>query len=178
MEICRIDLTEEKFEKLKNKTVACIGFFDGVHKMHKRILKKTKQIANKKSLDSIVITFDKKISLYLQNQENYFQSKEIKYEIFHKIMDPDFIFEIKVDQNSIKKSKEEFVHYLKRILNVEYIVVGSDFRFGFKAEGDVKYLRKNFNSFKIFKRKKNISTTNLKKAANKNEIKIINRILK
>ena len=39
------------------RNVACIGYFDGVHKGHQLLIKKTVEIANKKGLQPYLITF-------------------------------------------------------------------------------------------------------------------------
>ena len=41
-----------------NKTVACIGYFDGFHKGHQQLVKQAIEIAQKKNINVSIITFD------------------------------------------------------------------------------------------------------------------------
>ena len=55
MKVIRMDLNEiEQLEDL----AACIGYFDGMHVGHMRLIEKTLEQADKKGLKSACITFD------------------------------------------------------------------------------------------------------------------------
>lgn len=56
MNIIRIN--HKHIPSVFNKTVACIGYFDGFHKGHQQLVKQAIEIAQKKNIDVSIITFD------------------------------------------------------------------------------------------------------------------------
>jgi riboflavin kinase/FMN adenylyltransferase len=179
MEIIKINLSENKpFNN--NKAVACIGFFDGVHRLHEKILRKTKKVAKKNSADFVVITFSAKIRDYLKKTDTSIQSSKEKYEVFEKLFTPDFVYEIIVNDEVITKSSEFFMDYLKNILNVEKIIVGSDFRFGKGAAGTATDLINYFGNGNIivFKRSKRYSSTKIRELLKEKDKKSVKKLSK
>ncbi|QHX36588.1 hypothetical protein [Spiroplasma sp. BIUS-1] len=176
-----------KIETLLNKKevfsfsseVVCIGFFDGVHKMHKKILEKTKNIAKENNFKWSIITFTEKVSDFLNSTKNNIQLKEKKYNIFEKEFNPNGLIEIQVNNETIKKQPEEFCDFLKNNLKVKKIVVGSDFKFGFKGEGNVLLLQKYFGkeNIIIFDRVENISTSLIREKISTGSVQEIKKIL-
>ncbi|AOG60305.1 bifunctional riboflavin kinase/FMN adenylyltransferase [Spiroplasma helicoides] len=161
---------------INNKNVVCIGFFDGVHKLHQKVIEKTKQIAELSKLSWSIITFSEKINNFLENKPNNLQAKNLKYKFFEDVYNPDFLFEIQVNNDTIHINKNEFISYLKTNLNVAKVVVGSDFNFGFKGEGNVQDLTKAFgqeNVF-VFERVQEYSSTQLKNLLMQGKIKELN----
>ena len=127
-------------KKVKTKkSVAAIGFFDGIHIAHQELIKKTIQIGDKKKLNKIVITFDNHPKSIINNNEY----KEIitfkeKIEILKKY-DIDYIYIIKFSKETSKITPQKFIEkYLK---NIDTIICGFDFKFGHKAQGNTKSLQ-------------------------------------
>ncbi|MCX7911111.1 MAG: riboflavin biosynthesis protein RibF [Endomicrobia bacterium] len=114
-------------------SVATIGFFDGVHLGHQKLIATVKQLAKDSNLRSLVFTFDKS----LKSKELIFsfkkKIKDIKLFKVDKIIVLNFE---KIKNLSPKKFFEKFIVKNK----VKMIVIGSDFRFGKNASGDVDLL--------------------------------------
>ncbi|AUB31460.1 hypothetical protein [Spiroplasma floricola] len=170
---------EEMFDFNITNNIICIGFFEGIHKMHKKIILETKNISKLEKSTSSIITFSEKISDFLNKKSNNFQSKEHKYNLIEKKYNPDFLFEIQVNNEIIKKSPEEFCDFLKTKLSVKKIVVGSDFRFGFKNEGDINFLQNYFGKSNIivFERVVGISSTLIRENISLGNIDKVKQIL-
>ncbi|QBQ07603.1 bifunctional riboflavin kinase/FMN adenylyltransferase [Spiroplasma gladiatoris] len=175
MQLIDIDFTKLNYNFNKKNTI-CIGFFDGVHKLHQKIMLKTKSIAKENNESFSIMTFSKKVSDFLKNQSNNLQSKKVKYQILQNLFEPDYLFEIQVNKKTISKSKSEFISYLKDILNANHIIVGSDFTFGYKREGKIDDLYEAFGkeNVYVFNRNFNYSTSNLKQLLYEGKIEQLN----
>ncbi|ARU91925.1 bifunctional riboflavin kinase/FMN adenylyltransferase [Spiroplasma clarkii] len=137
MQIEKIQLERADPVKLKKSNVVTIGFFDGLHKMHKKILFKTKKLAKKNNCLFSVVTFSQKIRNFLNKTEEHILTRLENYQLITQTFEPDYIFEIQTNMKTITKSKLYFMKYLREKLMVEKIVVGSDFRFGDRASGTI-----------------------------------------
>ena len=126
----------------KQNTVLTIGNFDGVHRGHQKIIKQIVKLSKKKNLKSVVITFKPHPSVFLKKNYKPFKltSEETKIEEIKKL-GIDYLIFLKFDKNFNKLSPENFVKKLVSF-RPKFIVVGYNFRFGFKREGDVHLLKK------------------------------------
>ena len=114
--------SKDKYNKI------AIGYFDGVHKGHQKILSQLDE-------NDLIITF-----------LNNFKDQDI-YPVEDKIVllkqyCPNIVI---FDLKAIKKdSKSKFINYLKEF-EPQQIITGEDFRFGYKASGSVADLEKHFD---------------------------------
>jgi len=138
-----------KLEKLKNGSlkdvVAVIGFFDGVHIGHKKIIRLCVERAEKIKGTSVVFTFDKpplnilKRSVYKKLITSY--ADKIK---LIKELGVNFIVSAKFDSDFSKIEPEQFCsEILIDKLNIKDLFIGEDFKFGSNASGNTSFL-KNF----------------------------------
>lgn len=124
--------------------IATIGYFDGIHLGHQKLINRVVELANEIRLDPALYTFN----VYAENSksEQLIMSRGEKVKAIKELG----ISEIKtLIFSSIKNmTKEEFVENLKD--EVHILVVGEDFRFGKDREGDVNYLKQCQDaSFKV-----------------------------
>jgi riboflavin kinase/FMN adenylyltransferase len=177
MQIVDINLTENK-PFLDEKTIACIGFFDGIHKVHEKILRKAANIAKRKKLKLVVITFDKKIRDFLQQKNTTIQKNRLKYALIDRLVAPSFVFEIQVSTKVTKVSSAFFMSYIKNVLNVQRIVVGNDFRFGEKASGNINDLKNFFGArnVTVFRRRKKYSSSRIKELLQAKQYRQVKKI--
>ncbi|MDR1417574.1 MAG: riboflavin biosynthesis protein RibF [Endomicrobium sp.] len=119
------------------KSIITIGTFDGVHKGHQLLLKKTLSIAKKKNLRSILITLEKpikKVSGFL----TIYQEKEEEFKSFGF----DEIYVLKVPSDILSISSDKFFdEFLLNRLRVDTIICGCDFAFGKYRKGDIVWLK-------------------------------------
>jgi len=137
----------------KQECVATIGVFDGVHKGHQCILKKVKKESEKNNCFSLVITFTVpprellKGRLSVNNSKtNEFFSGQIfdsKQKIhFVRELGIDFFWLLKASNDFLELPAHSFIEYILNYFIIKQLIVGSDFRFGYKGKGDVGYLKK------------------------------------
>lgn len=115
------------------KYVATIGFFDGVHIGHKKLIQEVKNISKLNSLKSLIITFDTVAKI----EKNLIYPLETKLEILSSFK-IDKILLLKFKEIEKLSAEEFFKKFI--IKNVSVLVVGEDFKFGRNASGDVKML--------------------------------------
>ncbi len=125
-----------------DRSVVTIGNFDGLHKGHQVLIKEAVQFANKKNIKSVVFTFD-------NHPANYFAKKTIKNIITNnekinrmKSLGVDILVIIPFNGYMTKISPIEFVKdILIKKLGARKIIVGHDFTFARRKEGNVKLLK-------------------------------------
>lgn len=125
-----------------SKSVVTIGNFDGVHKGHQVLIKKTVKFANENNLKSIVFTFE-------NHPINYFKNKKIKNIITNsekiskiKKLGIDILIMIPFDSYMTKISPLEFIkEILIDKLDAKKIIVGHDFTFARRKEGNTEILK-------------------------------------
>lgn len=130
------------YEESRNNYIA-LGSFDGLHLGHLSLVKKVKSLAKENNGKSIVFTFknhprtfiniNNKIELIMTNEEkiNVLQKEGIDILAFK-----DF------DEKMMKMMPDEFINWLCKTYNVKGIIVGFNFKFGYKNLGDVDLLKK------------------------------------
>ncbi len=131
-------ILDKKDLPLKEETVCTIGSFDGFHIGHKKILEKVKRRAKETNRKSLVVTFDphpKKV-LNPENAPCTITDMETKKELLEK-ENIDYLFIIKFDKSFSKISAKDFLKFLTDKLKCRHIVVGYDWQFGYKKEGNV-----------------------------------------
>lgn len=131
-------------DKKYNFSCVALGNFDGIHIGHDILIKKMIQISREKEQDSIIITFrfiNKNLPKSIHNLQ-YINNFNSKLEMLKNYEVTDVV-DIGLDDTISKYTPEEFI---KNILidkfNVKNIVIGYNFKFGHKASGDIKTLRR------------------------------------
>lgn len=130
------------------KSVITIGNFDGLHKGHQVLIKEAVKSANTKGIKSVLFTFE-------NHPSNYFAKSPIKNIITNKEklnrvkrLGIDIVVMIPFDEYMTKISPIEFVkEILIEKLGAKKIVVGHDFTFARKKEGNTKLLEKLSNEY-------------------------------
>lgn len=135
----------KSLDEIKNieNSIVTIGNFDGVHKGHTQLIKKTVDQAKKNNFKSIVFTFE-------NHPMRYFRSNSIKNLITNedkiKLLESlgvDIIVMIPFDEYMTKISAQDFVkHILFDKLKCKKAIVGHDFKFARKKEADAHMLKK------------------------------------
>ncbi|MBU1121356.1 MAG: bifunctional riboflavin kinase/FAD synthetase [Candidatus Omnitrophota bacterium] len=125
----------------KKECIAAIGVFDGVHLGHQYILNKLIQESEEEGRQSLLITFDIPPKMILNKTfPGCITSSEDKKSII-KSMGVDYLWFLKTHSSFLKQSGKEFIGYILENFKIKKFIVGSDFRFGYKGETDVKRFR-------------------------------------
>ena len=133
MEIFNIsDISE--IEKENKKRVAALGFFDGIHKAHQKIIGDTVKEAGEEFI-SVVITLDKSPKEYFgKTSEESLTPTNKKNELLREL-GVDEVYYLEFNEKLQNLSAEEFINNILKKLNVEKVFCGFDYRFGFKGLG-------------------------------------------
>lgn len=165
-----------------DENVSCIGYFDGVHIGHQKLIKETVKRANKLNLVPTLICFKPdplevitgKKQKHILSFSNQF--KTIEYFGIKQIIIINF------NEELMKMTPSQFIkNYLNR-LNMKQLICGYDFTYGYKGKGDIACLKKygKFESFvvdrKDYKGEK-VSSTRIKQSLSKGNIKLVNKLL-
>lgn len=129
---------EINFKKECNiKTVLALGFFDGVHVGHIKLIMKAKRIAEQKKMKLAVMTFYPHPKEILQGRKfDYLMSLENK-EKKMKQLGVDYLYVVKFTKELSLLSPQNFVKKYIIDLNVRHAVAGYDFTFGHKGDGNM-----------------------------------------
>ncbi|SNZ06342.1 riboflavin kinase / FMN adenylyltransferase [Persephonella hydrogeniphila] len=127
---------------LNEETVCTIGNFDGFHKGHAYILHRVKETAEQERKKSVVITFEphpKKI-LFPEKAPCRITGLETKIDLLGT-KGIDYLYIVHFDKKFAEKSPEEFIKFLSNQLKCKKLIVGHDWKFGYRGEGDIQKAR-------------------------------------
>ncbi len=124
------------------KKAVALGNFDGLHRAHIKIIKTCCQYAKENGLESSVLLFCEHTLNVITNQKIKLLTDEREKLELLDFFGVNSVYIRKFDSDFMHLSPEEFVRMLVDNLNPAAVCVGYDYRFGYKAEGDVKTLEK------------------------------------
>ena len=134
-----------RFSQIEQSCVATIGKFDGVHLGHQLILDQLKQRAEQLKLPSVVILME-------PHPEEFFAgvgaSCPARLTILQEKLELlesfgiDYVLQLTFDKALSELSAEDYIKdMLVDGLGIASFIVGSDFRFGYKRQGNYKLLQ-------------------------------------
>ncbi len=124
--------------EIDRPTAIALGTFDGVHLGHQAVINQMITSAEKANLAKTIVTFDA-VPKQHGKAPSLLMSAEEKLAMFAK-MDVDNVIILTFNQQLKTMSRDDFYLLLRENILARVIAVGEDFRFGYKAEGDVFYL--------------------------------------
>jgi len=121
-----------------------IGVFDGVHRAHKAIIKKTVNIAKQLNGTSIILTFNPHPAKILGASANPLLLTSLDHRLrLIAQLEPDICLVLKFNKIFAKMRAEDFTrNILKKKLGAAWIIVGEKFNFGKNKNGDIDQLIK------------------------------------
>lgn len=127
--------------KIKENTYIALGSFDGLHMGHLKLINKAKKLANINSGQSMVFAFkNHPLSvIYPELAPKILMSNATKLQIL-SVLKVDIVNLIDFDKNFMTISPEDFIANIVKTYNAKGIVVGYNYRFGYKNLGDVELL--------------------------------------
>lgn len=124
------------------RMVLALGYFDGLHKGHQRVINQAKEIALQKGLKSAVMTFDPHPSVVLKKVDQHVATiitLEEKIKLL-KELDVDLLIIVKFTEQFAALTPQQFVDEFIIGLNVEHVVAGFDFTYGHMGKGTMETL--------------------------------------
>ncbi|TPR17447.1 riboflavin biosynthesis protein RibF [Apilactobacillus timberlakei] len=186
MEIIKIHHPIDNNFKSSDKCVLAMGYFDGIHLGHQKVIEKAKEIAIKKHLDLALLTYDHKPSIvYKQissHERRNITLNDYKMKLF-KTFGVKKVFLVNYSFDFQNQSPIEFVNnYLIRF-NVDTVVAGVDHTYGSKdadmknmigySDGRFDVCAVDLSSFND----KKISSTAIRHNLDQGDIKTVNNLL-
>lgn len=161
--------------------IMAIGFFDGVHLGHQELLKRARTLAEKDAVPFTAMTFSPHPDEVIKGETD----REYLTPLPQKIekmaaMGVDKLFVMRFDRTFASLPPTDFINdYIVRI-HTKHVVVGFDFTFGFKAQGNTELLRResrNQFGLSIIPKKtylnKKISSTLLRELIGNGEVDMV-----
>ncbi|UCH93538.1 MAG: bifunctional riboflavin kinase/FAD synthetase [Candidatus Aminicenantes bacterium] len=125
--------------KIRGGAVA-VGNFDGFHLGHRKIIENLKQVARKKNLVSIIVTFTPNPKIYFKKEKYLIHTDAQKKKILESL-GVDQVIMLNFGE-IVDMSDEQFLkNFLIDRYNMKHIVMGENFRFGKGREGDIGFLQ-------------------------------------
>lgn len=161
----------------KNRTAITLGKFDGLHLGHQLLVERVIEHQKNNGVDSIVFAFDMPTDMRLLT------SKEKAEKLEGKI---DYFIDCPFTEDISSISAEDFIkNVLVDIFHVKYVVVGTDFGFGKKRQGNVQMLKDYAEKYdyevEVVEKKQYhgrvISSTYIKEELKKGNIDLVNELL-
>ncbi len=125
----------------KNPKAITIGNFDGIHKGHQVLINKTKAISAKNNVESLIFTFDKlPKEIFGPDTFQRLHDNRTKESILNAYKVDTLL---SIDFNEIKDYKADYFceEVLIKKLNIQYLIIGENFKFGKDRSGDIEKLR-------------------------------------
>jgi len=130
----------ENLEDIKENTAITVGNFDGIHLGHRYLIKKVKKRAEKENLRTLVLTFCPHPLKVLAPGLLPCELTDIdeKIEAFGEL-GVNYLCFIRFDKDFSKIRAKDFLkEILYKKLKCRYLLVGYDWRYGYKREGEIK----------------------------------------
>jgi len=168
------------------ETVCAIGFFDGIHKGHQKVIQTAVNEAKNKNMESAVITFHPHPSVVLQKKTQHVQYitplKE-KQEILQQL-EVDRLYIITFNKDLAALSPQAFIDHFIIGLNVKHLVAGFDYTYGHKGQGNMENIESQTRNIftyttidKLEAGNEKISSTRIRKLLETGKIKTVNDLL-
>lgn len=138
MDIIKVDYNGNL--KFNDEVVAVLGQFDGLHRGHIELIEEAKRIAKSQKMKVAILTFDPHPDFVLKKRDNYGYLTPLprKLELL-KELEIDYVVLIHFDIPLSQLDPETF--YQRYLFSINTIVVGSDYRYGYKGKGNVETLK-------------------------------------
>ena len=122
--------------KIEEPTAVTLGKFDGLHRGHELLMHTVLECKERYHVASVAFTFDMPPRNRVEEiVANVLTTNEEKQYIFEK-QGIDYLIECPFTTEVMSMEPKDFIAWIATSLNMKYVVVGDDFRFGHKRAGD------------------------------------------
>ncbi|CRX37308.1 / ribF / Riboflavin biosynthesis protein ribF /:186551 Forward [Candidatus Hepatoplasma crinochetorum] len=177
MEIINFDIKNNKLDD-KTKRIIILGKFNTFHLGHQKLLHKAIDLKAKKNYQLIVMLYPD-YNNFTKLKVKKILPLEERIKILKKY-NVDFVLLFEESAKNYQITRENFIDYLKKKLNVSDIIIGENFSFGKNKMDDFELLKKNFNLYLLKLEKFNnqiISSSLIKMLLDEGAIEDANKLL-
>lgn len=135
--VVELDLDSISHIEAPAPTAMALGYFDGVHKGHKAVIETAKAEAEKRGIQSAVMTFyphPKEVLSKPDQPIDYLTPLQAKVARL-KALGVDVVYVVNFTKAFSKLTPQAFIERFVIGLNVKHVVAGFDFTYGVKGEG-------------------------------------------
>lgn len=127
------------------ETVAAIGFFDGIHKGHQAVIKNAVKEAEKRNMESAVITFYPHPSVVFSKDVTHVEyiTPIPEKEDILKEFNIDRLYIITFNKQLSLMEPQAFIDHFIIGLNIKHVVAGFDFTYGPKDKANMNTIEKH-----------------------------------
>ncbi|MGL4991092.1 MAG: bifunctional riboflavin kinase/FAD synthetase [Sarcina sp.] len=138
-----IMIDETYQNKFTEKTYIALGSFDGIHKGHLTLMEEVIKLSEKNDAKSMVYTFKNHPLTIISktSKPKIIMSNDKKIKVL-KNMGIDIVCLETFDRKLMGMEPKTFIEMLLKNFNAKGIVVGFNYRFGYKNKGDIALLEK------------------------------------
>ncbi|MCM1991122.1 bifunctional riboflavin kinase/FAD synthetase [Oceanirhabdus seepicola] len=128
--------------RIQEDTVIVLGSFDGIHIGHRKLIETAIEIGQMLGIQSMVYTFGNHPLSVINSHRTpkLIMSNKVKIEYFEKL-GVDLLALTQFNSEFMEWSPEEFIRLLTEKYGAKHIIVGYNYRFGYKNLGDVELLK-------------------------------------
>ncbi|NLM18942.1 MAG: bifunctional riboflavin kinase/FAD synthetase [Clostridiaceae bacterium] len=133
------------FQVVNQPRAIALGFFDGVHLGHQRLIKELITLSRSRGLISTVFTFDDHPYSNFNNPFKFsglIQKSKGRLTGIAELNVQETILAPMIDQVKIISATDFFHKYLLKDFGMQALIVGKDARFGYRGQGNVELLKK------------------------------------
>ncbi|WP_421384659.1 bifunctional riboflavin kinase/FAD synthetase [Bacillus salacetis] len=163
-----------------------LGYFDGVHKGHQQVINTAVMEAEKRNLQSAVMTFDPHPSVVLGRKHkhvHYITPLQDKVRLIEEL-GVDYLFIVRFTSDFANLHPQEYVDQYIINLNVKHVSAGFDFTYGKLGKGNMETLqfhsRDKFTYTTVNKltdEDEKISSTSIRHSLNEGEAAKVEKLL-
>lgn len=169
----------------ENDIALAIGFFDGVHLAHQKVISQCVAYAKLHNLKAAVLTFKEHPCISIWNvQPEYIISSKLRQEKISNL-GIDYLYFLDFNTEISNLTSEEFINLLSKTIKPKAIFTGFNFFFGCQKSGNSKTLKefsilKNYEYIEIPEQKIDnitISSTNIRNFIKQGDFLSANKLL-
>ncbi|MFS0879771.1 bifunctional riboflavin kinase/FAD synthetase [Metabacillus niabensis] len=185
MKIIKLSHPHHKVNQDFDEMTLALGYFDGVHKGHQKVIIKAKEIAEETGMKSAVMTFHPHPLVVLRKQKeiDYLTPLEEKIKLIEQL-DVDLLFIVEFTEEFAALSPQQFVDEYIINFHVKHVVAGFDFTYGHLGKGTMNTLpehsRKQFSCTTVEKQTdhdRKISSSLIRETIKNGDISYANKLL-
>ncbi len=127
---------------LDKKTVIALGYFDGVHIGHKKVIDTAKKTAKNLGASFTLFSFDSNLRGFLGEKDGAFIYNKSERQKIYKNLGVDNVFFAPITKEFLSLQPTEFLQFLNKNFSILAYVFGTDYRFGKDGLGSLTDIEK------------------------------------
>ena len=139
-----MEIFKNKFEYNLDTSII-LGFFDGIHSAHKKVIKTAVDFAKKNNTKTLLITFRTSPAEYFKRDFFYIYSREYNYSLIEEL-GVDYLLELNFE-DYVNMTASDFLIWLKKNYSIKSISTGFNYTFGTNREGNPQFLNQNQDKY-------------------------------